>query len=87
MSRRDDVAAQIPDPEFSQTPLGAMSESNAATTRSPFKVGDRVIRKYDGKVGVVEGIDVKGRLSVHFNDGTHSILPALPHTYQRSTRG
>ena len=58
---------------------------NAASSQE-FAVGDRVIRKYDGKVGVVEGIDVKGRLSVHFNDGTHSILPAQPHTYQKSRK-
>ena len=76
------TAANVHPPE----PDSGWERAAASLHRSPFKVGDRVIRKYDGKVGEVAGIDVKGRLTVYFKDGTRSILPAQPHTYQRSTR-
>jgi hypothetical protein len=53
----------------------------------PFKPGDRVIRKYDGKVGRVHAVypnDLEDDTEVRFNDGTYT---CSNHTkFQRTRR-
>lgn len=61
--------------------------SERPTAASPFKPGDRVIRKYDGKVGVIHAVypnDLEDDIEVKFRDGTYT---CSNHTkFQRSTR-